>query len=80
MNDKTIHTHIEELVAEEERLWAAADDKPLGQEDRKRLEDIGVQLDRYYDLLRQRRARREAGQDPDVASMRSGETVERYLQ
>ena len=47
---------------------------------RDELEAVQVQLDRYYDLVRQRRAREEFGQDPDDTAMRSGKTVERYLQ
>jgi hypothetical protein len=41
---------------------------------------VSVELDRCWDLLRQRRARRSAGQNPDEAHARDGETVERYLQ
>jgi hypothetical protein len=44
------------------------------------LEEVQVQLDRYFDLLRQRRAREEFGQDPDVVHMRSADTVEHYQQ
>lgn len=80
MNDKTIHEHIEELVAEEHRLYGLADDRALTTEERKRLDELNVQLDRYYDLLRQRRAKREFGEDPDRAHIRSGETVERYVE
>ena len=49
-------------------------------DDRARLEEISVRLDQYWDLLRQRRARRDAGQDPDVAHLRTGEVVEHYQQ
>ena len=80
MEDQAIHQHIEELVAEEHRLLDHHDGGRITDDDRKRLEDVQVQLDRYYDLLRQRRARRDAGQDPNIAHMRSGETVERYEQ
>ena len=45
-----------------------------------RLERIKVELDKYWDLLRQRRARERAGLDPDDASLRDANTVERYLQ
>jgi hypothetical protein len=41
---------------------------------------VNVQLDRYYDLLRQRRARAEFGQDESLTAIRSGDTVEKYLQ
>lgn len=80
MEDQNIHEHIEGLVAEEHRLLEHGDGDHLDEIDRKRLDDIQVQLDRYYDLLRQRRARRDAGQDPGVAHMRSADTVERYEQ
>lgn len=80
MNDKAIHAHIETLVAEEDALYGKADDARLTAEERKRLEEIGVQLDRYYDLLRQRRAKDEFGQNPDQARMRSARTVEEYVE
>jgi len=80
MNDAAIHQHIEELVSEEHRLLEHGDAGKLTPQDRLRLEEVQVQLDRYYDLLRQRRARRGAGQDPDVADMRSADMVEHYQQ
>ncbi len=80
MNDSGIHEHIEQLVAEEHRLYEQSDDRALTQDERNRLDELNVQLDRYYDLLRQRRAKREFGENPDRARMRSGETVEKYVQ
>lgn len=80
MNDKSIHQHIEQLVAEEHRLYEMADDRMLTPDERKRLDEVNVELDRYYDLLRQRRARREFGENPDAAHMRSGKTVESYVE
>lgn len=80
MNDKPIHEHIEELVAEEHRLYEQSDDRPLTSDERARLEELNVQLDRYYDLLRQRRAKREFGEDPNRAHLRSGKTVESYVE
>jgi len=80
MNDNRIQEHIEALVAEEHKLFDAADNRRLTEEDRKRLDEIGVQLDRYYDLLRQRRAKREFGEDPDAAHLRPAKTVETYEQ
>ena len=78
MNDQELHTHIERLVAEEHTLL---DQGPaITAAARTRLRDINVQLDRLWDLLRQRRAREEFGQDPSVAHERSAETVEKYLQ
>lgn len=78
MNDSNVRRHIEELVAEEHRLFEQRGS--LDDAQRARLDEINVQLDRYYDLLRQRRARREFGQDPDQARIRSAQTVERYRQ
>jgi hypothetical protein len=80
MEDKSIQQHIEELVAEEHRLLEHGEGGKLSEDDRKRLDAVQVELDRYYDLLRQRRARRDAGQDPDIAHMRSADTVEHYQQ
>ncbi len=80
MNAGNIHGHIEELVAEEHRLLDKASGAALDDTDRKRLADVNVELDRYYDLLRQRRARDEFAQDPEQAHLRSGDTVEKYLQ
>ncbi len=50
----------------------------LAEEDRSRLTKIQVELDQCWDLLRQRRARREFGQDPKGAHVRSPEVVENY--
>lgn len=80
MNDSQIGTHIEQLVAEEHRLLEHGEKGGLTPDDRTRLDAIGVLLDQYWDLLRQRRARRRAGQDPDDAHLRSGDVVERYRQ
>jgi hypothetical protein len=80
MEDRQIHAHIETLVAEEHRLLEHSEKKTLTDSDRERLESVEVQLDRYWDLLRQRRARRDAGQDPNVARLRPEEVVERYRQ
>jgi hypothetical protein len=80
MNDNAIHRHIEDLVAEEHRLYDRSEDQPLTNDERKRLDELNVQLDRYYDLLRQRRAKREFGENPDRARMRSGQTVEQYVE
>jgi hypothetical protein len=80
MNDSSVSAHIEELVAEEHRLLDLAGQRSLDASELKRLDDVNVQLDRYYDLLRQRRAREEFGQDPATAHLRSTDTVEKYLQ
>jgi hypothetical protein len=80
MNDQQIRTHIEDLVAEEHRLLEHGDAGKLTGDDQERLKTIEVQLDQYWDLLRQRRARRDAGQDPNVAHLRSENVVEHYRQ
>jgi len=81
MDDSDVHNHIETLVAEEQQLYAALQrDEGHTIEERARLEEIRVTLDRYWDLLRQRRAQEEFGLDPDEASMRSAGTVEHYKQ
>jgi hypothetical protein len=80
MNDQSILKHIEDLVNEEHRLLEHGDGGKLTPQDKLRLEEVQVQLDRFYDLLRQRRAREEFGQDPGSAHLRSADTVEHYQQ
>ena len=80
MNDKTIMDHINELVAEEKRLRESHQGKGMTSEDRRRLESLARQLDQAWDLLRQRRAREELGENPDEAKERSIDDVESYLQ
>jgi hypothetical protein len=78
VNDQQLARHIESLVAEEHALF---DKGPgLNAEDRRRLDEVNVQLDRLWDLLRQRRAREEFGQDPERTAERPAEVVERYMQ
>ena len=62
--DQPVLGHIDGLVKEEERLYAQ---RELTDEDRGRLAKIKVELDQCWDLLRQRRALREFGRDPDQA-------------
>jgi hypothetical protein len=78
VDDRSIRQHIEDLVGEEERLLHAG--PGLAADEHERLRAVEVELDRYWDVLRQRRARREAGLDPDGASLRDGATVEGYEQ
>jgi hypothetical protein len=84
MSDESIRARIEALVDEEHALLARERaDANRGEalaDDRERLERLSVELDRCWDLLRQRRARRGAGQDPDEAQARDADTVEKYLQ
>lgn len=79
MDDAELVRRIDALVEEEHSLER---DNPggLSDTDRDRLSEIGVQLDQCWDLLRQRRARRHAGLDPDDAQVRSEQVVERYSQ
>ena len=81
MPDQDIFHQINELSAEEERLYASASDGAgLSADERERLDAIKVELDRCYDLLHQRQARAAAGQDPEVAQVRSADVVEHYEQ
>ena len=75
-----IHAHIEELVAEEHRLWELESSGNAGENERQRLAQVKVELDRYWDLLRRRRAAGALGADEDSVGLRSEETVENYLQ
>jgi hypothetical protein len=79
-NEASIHQSIETLVSEEHELWHKGENGGLDATGRKRLEEIGVQLDRFYDLLHQRQGLRDAGSDPDRAKMRSAKTVEGYVE
>ncbi len=78
--DTDVQGHIEALIAEEHRLFDVANERALETAEKQRLAEIEVELDRYYDLLRQRRARAEFGQDPEAAHLRAEGTVETYLQ
>ena len=81
MDDSEVQGHIEALVDEEHKLFAAAErEDGHTPEERARLAEVRVQLDRYWDLLRQRRAQEEFGLDPDSAHLRSADIVERYKQ
>jgi len=80
MDDPQIHGTIEQLVAEEHELWQRESGGNATDDDRRRLESVRVSLDQCWDLLRQRRARRDAGFDPEQAELRRPEVVERYEQ
>ena len=80
MDDHDVVGRISELVAEEHRLERAHPGEPLGADEQRRVRELAVALDQCWDLLRQRRARRAAGTDPDAASVRADSTVEGYLQ
>ncbi|HEY3188834.1 MAG TPA: DUF2630 family protein [Solirubrobacteraceae bacterium] len=84
MSDESIAARIERLVTEEHELRTREEDDSTDNDaleaDKGRLREVEVELDRCWDLLRQRRARRSAGLDPDEAQARDADTVERYLQ
>ena len=84
MSDESLTDRIERLVAEEHELRNReqddSTDPELLESDRERLGSLSIELDRCWDLLRQRRALRDAGSDPSQAQARDASTVERYLQ
>jgi hypothetical protein len=80
MDDGTILKLIENLSDEEQALEESHHGVPLSKEQHARLKAVEVELDQAYDLLRQRRARRTAGLDPDQAVVRNEGVVENYLQ
>ena len=77
MKDEEVAKHIAKLIDQEHRLYES---KGSGERDHAKLKAIEVELDQCWDLLRQRRAKREFGQNPDDASVRGPEIVERYEQ
>lgn len=80
MEDQQVLDRIDQLVREERELLNRHEGEGLGDDDHARLEELKVQLDKAYDYLQQRRAKRQYGEDPDDASMRDGGTVESYEQ
>ena len=81
MDDKQIITHIDELIETEHKLRRQlAAGELTAPEERERLRTVEAELDQYWDLLRQRRARREFGENPDEVAQRPVSEVEGYLQ
>ena len=80
MDDKEVLGRIASLVEEEDVLHARATGTGLSDEEHGRIGQIDVALDQCWDLLRQRRALREAGRDPDDANARPAAVVEEYRQ
>jgi hypothetical protein len=84
MSDESVAARIERLVAEEHELLQQEQrdrtDVEGLEEDHERLDNVRVELDRCWDLLRQRRALRDAGADPDDAAVRDADVVEKYWQ
>jgi hypothetical protein len=74
-SDQAVLAQIERLLAEEHRMYERG---KLSDADRIRLKEITVELDQLWDLLRQRRALREFGKDPNDARIRPPEVVEKY--
>ena len=78
--DHDILSRVDELVDEERTLREKLQHKDIDEtEEHQRLKAVEMQLDQCWDLLRQRRALRESGQNPDDASVRPAGTVEGYL-
>ena len=80
MTDEEIQELIEELVAEEKALQDRGVGEGMTEDGHRRLAEVRLELDRQWDLLRQRRGREEFGLDPDSVGPRDPETVEDYLQ
>ena len=84
MSDESIATRIERLVNEEQQLrgreQADRSEPDALEAETERLRAVEVELDQCWDLLRQRRALRDAGADPNQAQARDAGTVERYQQ
>ncbi len=80
MNDDQILHRIDALVKEEHDLMKRSEHGQLESDQHERLQSLQVQLDQCWDLLRQRRARREFGENPDDAEVRDANVVEKYQQ
>ena len=80
MNDIDILKHIQSLVNEEHELLRLEEEGKIYGDQRDRAKALEVDLDQCWDLLRQRRARREFGLNPDDAEVRDAHTVENYKQ
>jgi hypothetical protein len=80
MEDPEIHGEIDRMVEEEHQLWEREGAGEASDADRQRLAALKVALDQCWDLLRQRRARRDAGQSPEGAELRPPDVVEHYEQ
>jgi Protein of unknown function (DUF2630) len=77
MDEKDLLNRISALVDEEHGLREGTEHTD---DQRARMQELEVQLDQCWDLLRQRRARRQYGEDPDEAAARPASEVENYLQ
>jgi len=80
MDDREVISRISALADEERALEETHVGEGLSEGDQERLRSLEVTLDQLWDLLRQRRALRDAGKSPEEATERGPDTVERYLQ
>ncbi|GHO89607.1 DUF2630 family protein [Dictyobacter formicarum] len=80
MKDNEILQHIQELVNEEHHLLQLEEEGKIQGDQRQRVKELEVGLDQCWDLLRQRRARRNAGLNPEDAQVRDPNIVENYKQ
>jgi len=80
VNDEAVLGRINDLAAREHELRQAEAKRPLTDDEKAEMQKAGVALDQCWDLLRQRRARAEFGQDPDAAEVRDSDIVEKYRQ
>ncbi len=80
MDDDQIHVRIERLVSEEHELWRREAEGGATVDEQRRLESLNISLDQCWDLLRQRRALRDAGLDAAAARVRDPDVVEGYEQ
>jgi hypothetical protein len=80
VNDREITAKISELVDEEHQLERAHVGRALSEDEHAQMNALNVQLDQCWDLLRQRRARKEMGQNPETAEVRPDRVVENYQQ
>jgi len=80
MDDESIRDRIESMVDEEQRLLRDADGAGADESRHERLEELRIDLDRCWDLLRQRQGREEFGLDPENVHARDADTVENYEQ
>lgn len=77
MEDNNVIHHIQELITAEESLYAKNE---LTEKDKQQLRQMEVELDQCWDLLRQRRALRDIGKNPDEAAVRPPNVIENYEQ
>ena len=79
MEDEEVIDRINRLANEELELFGKESQGQASESDQERMKRLEVTLDQCWDLLRQRRARRSAGLNPDEASVRDEKTVEGYI-